>query len=166
MGGAENRATVGSRTELVFYKDEELDAYEMGYKGLLFDETLQMTASLYYYDYRNYQDHVSRWETTQSNIRLPAGVSPIPGRGPVEQTVNIPKAFNYGFEADATWLATEAFTLGGNFSYTISEYDTPFYIFNQNIFFNYLSYFCFKKFISISLIIILFGSKKSLIFNK
>ena len=132
MGGAENRATVGSRTELVFYKDEELDAYEMGYKGLLFDETLQMTASLYYYDYRNYQDHVSRWETTQSNIRLPAGVSPIPGRGPVEQTVNIPKAFNYGFEADATWLATEAFTLGGNFSYTISEYDTPFYIFNQN----------------------------------
>ena len=54
-----------------------------------------------------------------------------PGRGPVEVTDNIPKAHNSGFEIDAVVLATDALTIGGNFSYTESVYDVEYTIFNE-----------------------------------
>jgi outer membrane receptor protein involved in Fe transport len=124
---------------LLNYDGEEITSYEVGYKGTHLDGRLQLNMAVYYYDYTNYQDHVERWETNSSsfslpNVTLPDGspLGPPPGRGPVEVTVNIPKAVNKGFELDGIFLATDDLTVGGNYSYTISEYDAPYTFFNED----------------------------------
>ena len=132
MGGADNRATVSGINVLKNYKDEELVSYELGYKGVHFDGKMTLTAALYRYNYENYQDHVERWETENGDFALPDGIDAPAGRGPVEGTTNIPKAHNQGFEFDVLYLLSDAFTVGGNYSYTISEWDTAFTLFNQN----------------------------------
>jgi outer membrane receptor protein involved in Fe transport len=95
--------------------------------------------ALYYYDYTDYQDHVERWEDSNGsfslpNITLPDGspLGPPPGRGPVSVTVNIPEAVNKGFEIDGMYLVTDDLTIGGNYSFTKSEYDAPFTFFNED----------------------------------
>ncbi|MBD3647599.1 MAG: TonB-dependent receptor, partial [Pseudomonadales bacterium] len=155
LGGTDNRALVDTdglgtcvidgdesgcdRYILQNYEAEEIISYEVGYKGTHLDGRLQVNMALYYYDYENYQDDVERWEDsngsfTLPNIVLPDG-SPLgapPGRGPVSVTINIPEAFNKGFEIDGMYLLTDNFTVGGNYSYTISEYSAPFTFFNEN----------------------------------
>ncbi len=139
MGGTDNRTDVDTdgdgfldTTVLLFYDDEELEAYEVGYKGHHLNGRLQVAASLYTYNYENYQDNLSSWETSSGDFNLPPGVGAPPGRGPVEVTTNIPDVRNYGFEIDMTWLAGDRLTLGGNYGYTISEYRSDFTIFNQD----------------------------------
>lgn len=132
MGGTDNRVVAGGTTNLVFYDDEKLKAYEIGYKGTHFDGRLQLTAAVYYYDYEDYQDHIETWESSGAQFALPPGIDAPAGRGPVEVTDNIPKATNKGFEVDFAWLTTDALTVGGNYSYTISEYDVAFSIFNED----------------------------------
>ena len=122
-----------------FYGDEELTAYEVGYKGTHLDGTLQLNIAVYYYDYRNYQTNVTTWESESGDFALPNVVLPdgstlgaSGGRGPVDTTKNIPEAYNRGFEIDGTYLATDNFTIGGNYSYTESVFDSPFTFFNEN----------------------------------
>ena len=124
---------------LLGFEGEEITSYELGYKGTHLDGTLQLNFALYYYDYKNYQDHVEKWEEesgdfTLPNITVPGGgaLTPPAGRGPVSVTTNIANAVNKGFEVDALYLVNEAFTLGGNASYTISEYDAPYTFFNED----------------------------------
>ena len=132
MGGSDNRVETGGLSSLVFYGDEDLTAYEIGFKSSFWDNRAQVTGAVYYYDYRDYQDHVERWESESADFVLPEGIDAAPpGRGPVEVTDNIPKAHNSGFEIDAVVLATDAWTLGGNFSYTESVYDVEYTIFNE-----------------------------------
>lgn len=155
LGGTDNRALVDtdgvgtcvnggddSGCDLVVlqtYDRERIISYELGYKGVHLDGTLQLNMALYYYDYTNYQDNVERWEDSNGSfslppITLPDG-SPLgapPGRGPVSVTTNVPKAVNKGFEVDGTYLVSDAFTVGGNYSYTISKYDSPFTFFNES----------------------------------
>ena len=95
------------------YDKEEVTAYELGYKGTHFDGTLQINSAIYTYDYKNYQDQVNRQDTN---------------RGLVDIVGNAPKARNSGFEIEATWLPTDAITLGGNYSYTIAEYSAKYVI--------------------------------------
>ncbi len=121
------------------YGDEELTAYELGYKGTHLDGTLQLNIAMYYYDYKNHQTDVTTWESESGDfalpdIRLPGGGSlgGGGGRGPVDTTKNIPEAHNRGFEIDATYLPTDNFTVGGNYSYTESVFDSPFTFFNEN----------------------------------
>ena len=40
----------------------------------------------------------------------------------VDTVVNAGAATNQGFEVEATWLVGDYFTLGGNYSYTDTEY--------------------------------------------
>ena len=133
MGGADNRVEVEGLSSLVYYDDEELTAFEIGFKSAFWDNRAQVTGALYYYDYREYQDHLERWEDEQQGFVLPNGMTIAPaGRGPVEITDNIPKAHNAGFEVDAVVLATDNWTVGGNYSYTESVYDTAYTIFNED----------------------------------
>ena len=137
MGGSSNRVNVTDTTgaavqALSQYGDEDVKSYELGYKGSHFDNTVQVNTAIYVYDYENYQDHVERWESEAGDFALPPGVAAPGGRGPVSVTTNIPQAFNTGFEVDVVWLAMDNLTLGGNYSYTISEYDFPFTLFNEN----------------------------------
>ena len=40
------------------FDQEDVIAYEIGYKGTLADGTLQLNALIYTYDYENYQDQI------------------------------------------------------------------------------------------------------------
>ena len=133
MGGADNRVEVGGLSSLVYYEDEELTAYEIGFKSSFWDNRAQLTGAIYYYDYENYQDHLERWEDDPDTFVLPDGIEVGPaGRGPVEITDNIPKAHNAGFEIDGLVLVTDSWSLGANYSYTESVYDVAYTIFNED----------------------------------
>jgi iron complex outermembrane receptor protein len=95
------------------YDPEELIAYEIGYKSQLFDDTLQLNASLYMYDYSSIQTF-----TTEVNSLGSTSTSVLAAGG----------AEVLGLEAEALWLATDNLTLGGNFSFTPSEYTESFLI--------------------------------------
>ena len=110
-------ATTGHRAggyNLVFfsqtstYDPEELIAYEIGYKTQFLDDTLQVNGSFYYYDYETI--HTVGNEISEVTGAATVSVLPAPG------------AEIFGIEAEGTWLATDRLTLGGNFSYTPSEY--------------------------------------------
>jgi outer membrane receptor protein involved in Fe transport len=89
------------------YDPEELTSYEIGYKTRFLDNTLQINGSFYIYDYENI--HTVATEVTSLG-GTSTSVLPAPGAEVI------------GVEAEVLWLATDALTLGGNFSYTPNEY--------------------------------------------
>ncbi len=101
-------------TKPIFYDKETVLAYELGYKGLHFDGTVQLNMSLYTYDYDNYQDQVNVYD---------------PSRGSTVGIVqNADEAVNSGFEVEALWLPSDNITLGGNYSYTKTKYKSDYFI--------------------------------------
>ena len=89
------------------YDPEELLAYEIGYKGQFLDNTLQVNGSFYMYDYETIH-------TVGTEVTSLGGTS--------TSVLEAPGAEILGAEAEVLWLATDALTLGGNFSFTPSEY--------------------------------------------
>ncbi len=89
------------------YDPEDITAYELGYKGQLFDGTLQLNASVYYYDYEgvHLQYSVSSFTGVSTSVR------------------NAPGAVTIGGELEILWLATDNLTLGATYSYTDAKYD-------------------------------------------
>ena len=95
----------------------------------MLDGQLQINTSAYMYTYDDYQDRVEVFNAT-------SGLSQ-------DQVRNAKEAKNRGIEIEATWLPTDALMLGGNLSWTDTEYtddifvledDNPFYpieVFNQ-----------------------------------
>ena len=145
MGGPENRAAIDTTGDgaadtnfLLEYTEENLTAFEIGYKGTHLDGRLQVNVSAYTYDYTDYQDQVEKWEDSSNdfsigNLTLPDGgpVAAPGGRGPVSVVENIPSAVNKGLEFDFLFLATDNFTIGANGSYTDSTYNAPYTFFNE-----------------------------------
>jgi iron complex outermembrane recepter protein len=84
---------------------ETLDNVEAGMFGRFFDDRLQMTTSVYYGQYENFQ--TSRFD-------------PINGVFVVENSGN---ATQYGFEFDGQALITDNIRLLGTYAYNFSEYD-------------------------------------------
>jgi outer membrane receptor protein involved in Fe transport len=101
------------------YDPEELTAYELGYKTQLLDGTLQLNGSFYLYDYESV--HTVATEVTPPLI-------PGDGAGSTTSVLAAPSAEIYGIEAEALWLASDRWTIGGNFSFTPSEYDADLFI--------------------------------------
>ena len=95
------------------YEPENLTAFEIGYKTQWLEDRLQVNGSFYYYDYENVH-------TVGTEVSTLGGTSTSVQAAPGAQI--------YGIEAEATWLATDRLTLGGNFSWTPSEYTEDFYI--------------------------------------
>ncbi len=89
------------------YDKEEILAYELGYKGQLFDGTMQINASAYFYEY----------DGIALQFREEGGIA-----GPGTSVTNGPDVETLGFETDVLWLATDNLTLGFNYSYTNTEY--------------------------------------------
>ena len=52
----------GTGSILVDYDEEQVSAFELGYKGLHLDDTLQIFASIYHYDYDGYQDELEQFD--------------------------------------------------------------------------------------------------------
>ena len=114
--------TTGTRSggyNLVFfsntaaYDPEQITNYELGYKTQWLDGALQINGSFYYYDY-------GPIHTVASEIAAIGGAT--------TSVVEAPGAEILGAEGDILWLATDNLTLGGNFSYTPSEYTEDLFI--------------------------------------
>lgn len=101
------------------YDPEELLAYELGYKTQLLNDTFQLNGSFYYYDYETIH-------TVVSEVTPPLVTGSAPGT--TNSVLPAPGAEIWGIEAEALWLATDNWTLGGNFSYTPSEYNEDFIV--------------------------------------
>lgn len=103
------------------YDPEELIAYEVGYKTQWFDGTLQVNGSFYLYDYETI--HTFATEVTEIG-------------GTSTSVLEAPGAEILGIEAEVIWLATDQFSVGGNFSYTPSEYTDSLFMANPSNFDN------------------------------
>lgn len=101
------------------YDPEELIAYELGYKIRAFDNTVQLNGSFYFYDYETI--HTVAVEVTPP---LAPGGAP----GTTTSVLPAPGAEIYGVESELLWLATDNITVGGNFSWTPSEYTKDLFI--------------------------------------
>jgi iron complex outermembrane receptor protein len=108
------------------FDPEELIAYELGYKGQFLDNSLQVNASLYYYDYDTIH--------TRTEEACPPGGTPLSAQSAcavADSTTSVqsaPGAEINGLEFEVLWLATDNWTFGGNFSYTDTEYTKSFMI--------------------------------------
>jgi iron complex outermembrane receptor protein len=91
-----------------------VESFEIGYKGMHFDGTLQLNASVYQYTYDGYQDRLNVFDAVQN-------------RG-VDIVQNADGVVNRGFEVEALWLTTEHLTLGGNYSWTDAFYDEDYFV--------------------------------------
>ena len=101
------------------YDPEELLAYEFGYKTQLLDNTLQLNGSFYYYDYETIH-------TVATEVTPPLVLGGAPGT--TTSVLPAPGAEIWGIEAEVLWLASDRWTVGGNFSYTPSEYTEDLFI--------------------------------------
>ncbi len=108
LGAVDARITVGNVIEPLSYDEEEVLAVELGYKGQFFDDTLQINASIYRYDYEGYQDSLTIFDPSQNSFR--------------DIPTNVGDAVNQGFEIEWVWLATDNLSINGNYSYTDTEY--------------------------------------------
>jgi iron complex outermembrane recepter protein len=100
------------------YDKEEIIAYEIGYKGTFLDGRLQLNTSIYHYDFDNYQDRTEVFN---------------PGSGTAIDVVqNVDEARNRGVEFEVTWLPMDSWTIGGNGSYTDTEYKSDFFVFEDD----------------------------------
>ena len=122
-------ATTGTRAgghNLVFfsatptYDPEELIAYEIGYKTRFLNDTFQLNGSLYLYDYDTIHTVATEVSPPLTDFGGNAGTS--------TSVLEAPGADIYGIEAEIMWLTTDRLTLGGNFSYTPSEYTGDLFI--------------------------------------
>ena len=96
------------------YDKETVMAYEIGYKGTLADGRGQVNASIYRYDYEGYQDQIDTYDMAQARS--------------VDTVTNAGDAINQGFEIEVTWLLGDYLTLGGNYSYTDTEYSESYLV--------------------------------------
>ena len=59
----------GTPVGILSYDKETVTAYELGYKGTLFDGTVQLFTAIYTYQYENYQDQVDVYDSVQGISR-------------------------------------------------------------------------------------------------
>ncbi len=107
--------STGDDQRLVSYDQEEVEAIEIGYKGLHLDDTLQIFASIYQYEYDGYQDELNQFD-------------PIRGAG-ASFVSNANGITNEGFEIELQYQASDRLNIAGNFSYTQTEYGEDYLVF-------------------------------------
>ena len=108
------------------YDPEELIAYELGYKAQFLDNTLQFNASTYFYDYDTIHTFTEEACPPGGTLQSARSLCAV-----VDSTASVqaaPGAEMRGLEFEVIWLATNRLTLGGNYSYTDSEYTKSFVI--------------------------------------
>jgi outer membrane receptor protein involved in Fe transport len=101
--GAFNGGGYTSSVGITYIKPEQVNAYEAGIKGKLFDNRLTLSAAGFYYDYKNQQVQDTR-------------------PGPVSFLVNAPKSQVYGAEAEASFRVMRGLMLNGSLGYLHATY--------------------------------------------
>ncbi|MBL4679613.1 MAG: TonB-dependent receptor [Pseudomonadales bacterium] len=111
------------------FDPEELIAFELGYKAQFLDGSLQFNSSIYFYDYESIHTFTEEACPNGSQDVDPADATSACAVTNTTSSVQAaPGAEMRGLEFEVLWLATDALTLGGNFSYTDSEYTEDFFI--------------------------------------
>ncbi len=111
------------------YEPEELIAYELGIKGQYLDNSLQLNASVYLYDYESIHTYTEEACPSVGTAQSNQSACVIGGTTDSTRSVQAaPGAEVRGFEAELVWLATDNLTLGGNFSVTSSEFSESFIV--------------------------------------
>jgi iron complex outermembrane receptor protein len=111
------------------YDPEELIAYELGYKGQFMDGSLQFNGSVYLYDYETVHTVTQEaCSTAEQSVPVAEATSACSVGSTTTSVQAAPGAEMFGLEFEVLWLATDALTLGGNFSYTSSEYSESFIV--------------------------------------
>lgn len=95
------------------YDEENILAFELGYKGTLLDGRLQLNTSVYIYLYEDIHTII-----TQSGGLF----------GTSTNIINFPEAETLGWEGDVTYLVGENATVGVNWSYTRAEFSDQFQV--------------------------------------
>lgn len=93
--------------------NEELTAYEIGYKGTIADK-LSFGAAVFFYDYTDIQVELGILDANTGIVTA--------------KLANASSSEIYGFEFEGTWAATDKLTLLGNYSYLKSEYKDDFFV--------------------------------------
>ncbi|NNM01681.1 MAG: TonB-dependent receptor, partial [Gammaproteobacteria bacterium] len=93
---------------------EEVTAFEGGFKSVLFDNRVQFNAAGFYYDYKDKQ--------LRGRIADPFGIF-----GILETLLNIPESEVYGFEMGINAVPMEGLSLTFNTSYTHTEVTGDFF---------------------------------------
>ena len=88
------------------YKSDSLVSYEVGSKNRLFDDRLDVSASVFYI----------KWKNIQQSEYLGLGCNR-------SVTLNANNATSKGFDIQGTWAASRAVTLNGSVSFTKATYD-------------------------------------------
>ncbi|MCL4716351.1 MAG: TonB-dependent receptor [Hyphomonadaceae bacterium] len=89
------------------YDNEQLDAYEIGFKGLFFDRALRLSTSAFYYDYQDQQVFA---------LALRSGVTTLILNNAGSSTA-------YGGEVEASWRPTDNFDIQAGVSLLHAEFD-------------------------------------------
>lgn len=84
---------------------EEVDSYELGAKGVVLAGDLALDASVFYYDYTNFQTSIIDEDTGQV-VPLNAG-----------------NATSYGLEAQASWTVTDMVALTASYGYNRARFE-------------------------------------------
>jgi len=111
LGGMQDDPTTAGNESVV--DNEELIAYEMGYKGR-FGDALNVSAAIFQYDYSDMQ------------VELPI-LDAVSGIA-TDRLANAPKASLTGFEVEATWGITDNLVLLGNYSHVETEIKEDFFV--------------------------------------
>ncbi len=104
LGGMQDDPMTPENESVV--ENEELVAYELGYKGSI-GEKLNFAASVYTYDYDNMQVELNILDDLSGIV--------------TNRLANAPKATISGLELESTWAATDNLIVLANYSYTTSE---------------------------------------------
>jgi len=103
--GGFNGANSNTTLQLKPYKEEELDAFEIGAKSTLLDGSMQLNVSAFFYDYTDKQE------------QDPA----ITFVGPISGLTNVPESEIYGAELDLQWLPLDGMTVTFGAAYLDTE---------------------------------------------
>lgn len=103
--GGFNGANSNTHSQLVPYDIENLLAYEVGVKATIVDGSMQLNASVFFYDYEDKQERE-------------AAVTPV---GNLSGLANIPESEIIGAEADMLWLANDRLTISAGVSFLDTE---------------------------------------------
>lgn len=111
LGGLQDDAATPENESIV--DNEELTAFEIGYKGGISD-VLNISSSIFFYDYED--------------IQVELGILD-PNTGIVtSKLANASSTEVYGFEFETSFAATERLTILGNYSYLKSEFQDDFFV--------------------------------------
>lgn len=91
-------------------KGETIDTYEAGYRGTFADRKVQLTAAVFYNDYKNIQTAAHANAANANTIIL--------------ALINAGSARTYGVEGTINWRVIPALTLGINAGYLNAKYKT------------------------------------------